>query len=65
MQPKYLNKHKSELFEGRTITFRGFVYWANISVKGIYRMSLDAHSFGRINGERYADITETFEIVKR
>lgn len=60
---KYLNNHKAELFEGKKVTYRGMVYWANMITMEIYAHSVDAEISGTINGHKVADITEDFEIV--
>ena len=61
---KYLNDHKTELFEGKKVTYRGKVYWANLATMEIYAQSVDAEISGAINGYKVADITEDWEIVK-
>ena len=61
---KYLNDHKQELFEGKKITYRGKVYWANMTTMEVYAHSVDAEISGAINGTKVADITEDWEIVK-
>ena len=60
---KYLNKHKVELFEGKKITFRGKVYWANMTTLEIYAHSVDEEILGGISGYKVADITDDFDIV--
>lgn len=59
---KYLNDHKKELFEGSKVTYRGMVYWANMTTMEIYAHSVDAEISGVINGHKVADITNEFEI---
>ena len=61
---KYLNQHKEELFGGSKITYRGMVYWANMTTMEVYAHSVDAEISGVINGHKVADITEDWEIVK-
>ena len=60
---KYLNAHKEDLFNGRKITYRGKVYWANMVTREIYAQSIDADMAGSINGYKVADITDDWEIV--
>lgn len=60
---KYLNEHKIELFEGKKVTYRGKVYWANMVTREIYAQSVDADMAGSINGYKVADITDDWEIV--
>ena len=60
---KYLNDHKQELFNGEKVTYRGRVYWANMTTKEVYAQSVDAEMAGSINGYKVADITEDWEIV--
>lgn len=61
---KYLNQHKQELFEGKKITYKGMVYWANMVTMEVYAHSEDAEISGVINGHKVADITPDWEIVK-
>lgn len=61
---KYLNAHKQELFDGKKVTYRGKVYWANMTTMEIYAHSIDAEISGTINGTKVANITDNFEIVK-
>ena len=49
---KYLNSHKDELFDGRKVTYRGKVYWANMVTMEIYCHSVDEEILGRISGSR-------------
>lgn len=60
---KYINNHKQELFAGRKITYRGWVYWANMETREVYRHTVDAEIAGVINGTKYADITDNWDIV--
>lgn len=41
MTMKYLNRHKSELFEEKKVTYRGKVYWANMTTREVYAHSVD------------------------
>lgn len=61
---KYLNSHKEDLFAGRKITYRGKVYWANMTTREIYAHSEDEEIAGSISGYKVADITDDWEIVK-
>lgn len=61
---KYLNRKKSELFAGRKVTYRGKVYWANMTTMEVYAHSVDEEILGSISGYKVADITDDFEIVK-
>lgn len=64
---KYLNAHKSELFEGKKIIYRGKVYWANLWTGEVCAHSVDAEIAGDITGYKVADIickNGTHEIVK-
>lgn len=61
---KYLNNHKEALFYGRKITYRGKVYWANMTRREVYAHSVEAELAGVINGYKVADITEDWQIVK-
>ena len=61
---KYLNSHIAELIEGKKITYRGKVYWANTETREIYAHSVDAEIAGSISGYKVADITDDFQIVK-
>lgn len=38
---KYLNRHKDELFSGKKITYRGIIYWANMTTREVYAHSID------------------------
>ena len=60
---KYLNDHKDELFEGKKITYRGKVYWANMVTREVYAHSVDAEIKETINGYKVADITDDWKIV--
>lgn len=60
---KYLNSHKDELFDGRKVTYRGKVYWANMVTMEIYCHSVDEEILGSISGYKVADIIPgTWEI---
>lgn len=61
---KYLNDHKEELFSGNKVTYRGKVYWANMTTREIYAHSVDAEMSGVINGRKVAEITDLWDIVK-
>lgn len=61
---KYLNKHNAELFDGKKITYRGKVYWANMTTREIYAHSVDEEILGSISGYKVADINDDWEIVK-
>lgn len=61
---KYLNAHKQDLFEGNKVTYRGMVYWANMTTREIYAHSDDAEIIGSINGHKVADITDDWQIVR-
>lgn len=64
---KYLNAHKAELFAGKKATYRGKVYWANMTSREIYAHSVDEEILGSISGYKVADVVEkngTYEIVK-
>lgn len=61
---KYLNSKKDELFAGRKVTYRGKVYWANMTTMEVYAHSVDEEILGSISGYKVADITDDFEIVK-
>lgn len=60
---KYLNAHKEDLFNGKKVTYRGKVYWANMVTREIYAMSVEAEMSGVINGYKVADITDDWQIV--
>ena len=60
---KYLEKYIEDLMNGRKITYRGWVYWANTATLRIYRQSVDAAISGSILGNEYARITEDFKKV--
>mgnify|MGYP007111691944 CR=1 FL=1 len=59
---KYLNNHKEELFAGRKITYRGKVYWANMTTREVYAHSVDEEIAGSISGYKVADITDDWII---
>lgn len=61
---KYLNSKREELFRGGKITYRGTVYWANMTTMEIYAHSVDAEISGVINGYKVADITKDWQIIK-
>ena len=62
---KYLEGHIGDLMNGRKITYRGWVYWANTVTLKIYRQSEDARISGSILGDEYAYITGDFkEVIK-
>lgn len=61
---KYLNSKAQELFNGKKVTYRGKVYWANMVTKEIYAHSVDAEISGVINGCKVANITDDWQIVK-
>lgn len=66
---KWLNAHKTELFEGKKVTYRGKVYWVDAHGWGneVYAHSVDAEISGDITGYKVADIVEkngAYEIVK-
>lgn len=61
---KYLNSKASELLSGRKITYRGNVYWANMTTMEIYAHSEDEEILGSISGYKVADITDDLKIVK-
>lgn len=60
----YLNKHKMDLFNGNKVTWRGRVFWANMTTKEIYAHSVDAEIAGVINGYRVAIIDDDWNIRK-
>lgn len=61
---KYLNSKREELFNHEKVTYRGMVYWANMTTMEIYAHSVDAEISGVINGRKVADITDDWQIVK-
>ena len=61
---KYLNNHQEDLFAGHKLTYRGKVYWANMTTREIYAHSTDEEILGSISGYKVADITDTWDIVK-
>lgn len=61
---KYLNNHKHDLFNGKKITYRGKVYWANMITMEVYAHSVDEEILGSISGYKVADITEAWNIIK-
>lgn len=60
---KYLNTHKQDLLDGRKVTYRGRIYWANTLTAEVYAHSVDAEIAGAINGYKVADIING-EIIK-
>lgn len=62
MKHIYLNNHRTELYEGKMLTYRGWVYWANMTTREIYRMSELAYLAGVTNGAKCAAITDDWEI---
>lgn len=64
MTMKYLNRHKSELFAEKKVTYRGKVYWANMVTRKVYAHSIDAEISGVINGYKVADIDDDWNIVE-
>ena len=64
---KYLNAHKALLFEGKKISYRGKVYWANLWTDEVCAHSVDEEILGSISGYKVADIIKkngAYEIVK-
>lgn len=61
---KYLNSKANELFNGRKVTYRGKVYWANMVTREIYCHSVDEEIIGSVSGYKVAYITNDWEIVK-
>ena len=61
---KYLNSHKYELFNGSDITYRGKVYWANMTTREVYAHSIDDEILGSISGYKVADIDDEWNIIK-
>ena len=62
---KKMKYHKHELFGGGKITYRGNVYWANMTTMEIYCHSIDKEILGSISGYKVADIIPgTWEIKK-
>lgn len=64
MTMKYLNRHKSELFEEKKVTYRGNVYWANLVTREVYARSIDEEILGSIIGYKVADIDDEWNIIK-
>lgn len=60
---KYLNSHKNDLFEGKKVTYRGKVYWANMVTREVYAHSVDEEIAGSISGYKVADINDNWEII--
>ena len=51
------------MFDGRKVTYRGKVYWANMVTMEIYCHSVDEEILGSISGYKVADIIPgTWEI---
>lgn len=61
---KYLNDHKGQLFSGDKVTYRGKVYWANMSTMEIYAHSVDEEILGSISGYKVANINSNWDIVE-
>lgn len=61
---KYLNQHKEALFDRRKLTYRGKVYWANMTTREVYAHSIDEEIAGSISGCKVADIADDWTIVK-
>lgn len=61
---KYLNSKKESLFNHNKVTYRGKVYWANMTTMEIYCHSVDEEILGSISGYKVADITDDWQIVK-
>ena len=61
---KYLNKHANELFNGKKVTYRGKVYWANMTTREVYAHSIDEEILGSISGYKVAGIDDEGNIVK-
>ena len=61
---KYLDKHANELFNGKKVTYRGNVYWANMTTREVYAHSIDEEILGGISGYKFADIDDKGNIVK-
>ena len=55
---KYLNAHKSELFAEKKVTYRGKVYWANMTTREVYAHSVDEEIAGSVSGYKVADIDD-------
>lgn len=64
MTMKYLNRHKSELFAEKKVTYRGNVYWANMVTREVYAHSIDEEILGSISGYKVADIDDDWNIIK-
>lgn len=60
---KYLNAHKSELFAEKKVTYRGKVYWANMTTREVYAHSIDEESAGSVSGYKVADIDDDWNII--
>ena len=61
---KYLNDHKIDLFNGKKLTYRGKVYWANMTTLEVYAHSVDEEIAGSVSGYKVGKITDTWEIVE-
>lgn len=61
-----LNKYdtKLQLFGGCKVTYKGKVYWANMTTREIYCQSIDEDIAGNLSGVKIANITDDFDIVK-
>lgn len=61
---KYLNAHRSELFAEKKVTYRGKVYWANMTTREVYAHSVDEEILGSIGGYKVADIDDEWNIIE-
>lgn len=59
-----LNRHKQDLFEGKHITIKNNIYWANMTTREIYCHSIDEEIAGSIGGYKVFDINDSWEIVE-
>lgn len=59
----YLNSKKEDLFNGKKVTYRGKIYWANMTTKEVYAHSVDEEIAGSVSGYKVADITDNWDIV--
>ena len=60
----YLNKHKMDLYNGNKVTWRGRVFWANMTTKEIYAHSIDEEIAGSVSGYKVAIIDDDWNILK-
>lgn len=60
----YLNKHKIDLYNGEKVTWRGRVFWANMTTKEIYAHSIDEELAGSVSGYEVAIIDDDWNILK-